>query len=448
MKHLVCVYAVGVCVLGAAPSIGQSDYAVIDLGSLGGSSTSAMAVNELGVVSGTSASSFGNRAFVWRNGLMESRDPLTGSSYGEGLNDLGEVAGYHGIFFNENAGLWRADETLTNIGRLGDPRAWARDVNNASMVVGSSHFDEGPIRGYVWSKGEFTILPSMTPEHLGSGATRINELGQVLGGGSYDPDGRGGAILWNNGIPTAIGVLEEGRQSWPGGINNNSQVVGYANANGQYHAFFWEAGEIIDIHQPNAPAWHTYANAINDNEVIVGTLDRYGDGSFIRACIWLNDELRELDGYTPTNSRWTLIEARDINNAGQIVGNGEYRGQSGHAYMLSPVTPTMVMAAPTPGRANAMNTLSVTGATPGKKVYFVYGTHGGGAIVPDCDLQTGAAVQIEKPKVVGSAIADANGEASLLQFVPGAARNQGDILIQAVELNGCKVSQLVVEAFE
>jgi len=431
-------------VTGAASTALGQDYAVIDLGTLGGSATFPAAVNQLGWVTGTTSSPLGSRAFLWRNGVMEPRHPLGDNSFGEGINDLGEIVGEHGPSFNENAGLWLADGTLIDIGRLGNPRAWARDVNNDTIVVGSSHFDVGPIRGYVWEDGKFTILRSLIPEHEGSGAIRVGEGNQVVGGASYEPAGRSQAVLWKDGEPNGLGLLEEGRTSAGRGTNNLGQVVGWGSIFVNHHAFLWENGVMSDINVDSF-ANSTFAMAINDDEFIVGSMIKRGTLENL-ACYWQNRELRDLNELLPPRDEWTLIEARDINNFGQIVGFGTHRGRENRGFILSPVTPTLSLAPPVPGSAGRSNTLTATGAAPGARVHFIYGTQGGGAIIPGCTLQQNA-IQLDSPTVIGAAIADPNGVASITRTVPAIARGQ-TILFQAVVQNECAISQLVVHTFE
>ena len=74
---------------------------------------------------------------------------------------------------------------------------------------------------------------------------------------------------------------------------------------------------------PESAAW-----AINDMDDIVGwahTLDNEP-----HAFLYSNGQMIDLNSLVCTNSGWTLVEARDINNAGQIAGigilNGETRG--------------------------------------------------------------------------------------------------------------------------
>ncbi len=173
------------------------------------------------------------------------------------------------------------------------------------------------------------------------------------------------------------------------------------------------------------------------------------NGTFPDALISdLDGPVVALDTLLPPNSVWKLEWANDINDAGQIAGTAvNKREQTERGYLLTPVHPTLTLAQPSPGKAGQRNTLTLTGATPGARIYFVYGTTGGGAVVPGCDLQE-AAIQIDSPKTIGFAIANASGTATFSANVPLSARNSGDILIQAVDPQRCDQSQLVVERFE
>lgn len=84
-------------------------------------------------------------------------------------------------------------------------------------------------------------------------------------------------------------------------------------------------------------------------------------------------------------------------------------------------------------------TLSVTSATPGEMVYFVYSLQGeGSTYVPALDVT----LDLRAPQLAGSDMADANGEASITKSVPPAARGRL-VWLQAAEFQ--RVSNLVLK---
>jgi hypothetical protein len=55
----------------------------------------------------------------------------------------------------------------------------------------------------------------------------------------------------------------------------------------------------------------------------------------MRAFLWIDGELRDLNDFIPPNEGWTLLEARHLNNRGQIVGTGLLDGEE-RAFLLTP----------------------------------------------------------------------------------------------------------------
>ncbi len=80
--------------------------------------------------------------------------------------------------------------------------------------------------------------------------------------------------------------------------------------------------------------------------------------------------------------------------------------------------PSFRLAEPQPGIAGTVNTFSVTGAEPGAKVYFAYSLRTGSTQVPGC---SGLILELKKPTVMGSLIANANGDVELNMQIPQAA---------------------------
>jgi probable HAF family extracellular repeat protein len=231
-------------------------------------------------------------------------------------------------------------------------------------------------------------------------------------------------------------------------VNDAGIVAGLTQINpqGRVHAFAWTEGQMYDLGTLPGRT-DSLAVAINNLNQIVG----WGTNGYPNddAFIWEQARgMQRLDELIAPNARWRFNVAWDINDAGQIVGNGYRLGDAGTSvgFLLSPVDPTMDLAAPAPGRAGEANTITLTGATPGAQVTFLYSRQGGGARIPGCDLQQNA-LQLDSPTVIGTAIADGNGVASITRTVPPVAQNQ-IILFQAVVQNDCAISQLVVHRFE
>lgn len=104
----------------------------------------------------------------------------------------------------------------------------------------------------------------------------------------------------------------------------------------------------------------------------------------------------------------------------------------------------LVIQPPTPGRAGVTNTISAYGAEPGQRVYFAYSLGDGQTEVPGCP---GTFLFLQNPVVIGSAVADAGGNASVNGFVPGAARNV-TVVLQALERDLCNESNAIFHTFE
>jgi len=102
-----------------------------------------------------------------------------------------------------------------------------------------------------------------------------------------------------------------------------------------------------------------------------------------------------------------------------------------------------LLTGPTPGNAGEPNTWSVSGATPGATTFFVRSGSNGATDIPGCG---GVQVDLANPVVLGSAVADGSGVASITISVPGGASGLTG-LFQAAELSSCTPSQLVTYTF-
>ncbi len=116
---------------------GPVGYTITDLGTLGGTRSSAEAVNSLGHVVGRSYTSTGsNHAFLWADGVM------------------------------------------TDLGTLGGMNCAALAISDAGEVIGWSFTDTGVTRAFLYSEGSMRGIYGM------SVARDINDAGQIVGMGS------------------------------------------------------------------------------------------------------------------------------------------------------------------------------------------------------------------------------------------------------------------------
>lgn len=124
---------------------------------------------------------------------------------------------------------------------------------------------------------------------------------------------------------------------------------------------------------------------------------------------------------------------------GADQGNNVVVGMAGYVIVVDPIA----LSSPQPGVAGQVNTLTVTTATPGETVYYVYGFGAGSAPVPGCG---GVTADMSSPVLAGTSVADGSGVATYSGFVPDAVSGRA-VRLQAVELSNCRKSNLVVHQF-
>ena len=251
---------------------------ITDLGTLGGTQSSASSINAAGQVAGTVFNSDNKaRAVYWSNGEIHDLGTLGGTpydnSYGLGINNSGQVVGYAAspVVSNgsDQAFLWDG-ENLNNLNPNGTPLSHAYAINNLGDVVGASW--AGQAQAYVWIGGIGHYLN--TPSSTSSYAWDINDNRQVVGAVSLNSHGGSNPFIWTeaDGM-VVIPNLPNASICSAYGINSTGQVVGECSMSGANHSFLWSDGVLTDLNDLIDPAsgwWISEARAINDQGQIVG----------------------------------------------------------------------------------------------------------------------------------------------------------------------------------
>jgi len=131
-----------VCVLSflalLAKAASAQDYTVIDLGTLGGKSSSAFAINTNGQITGSAATAAGHQhAFLYQNGTMQDLGTFGGtSSAGLAINIKGQITGYADTA-DEIEHAFMYDGSMTDLGTLnGGPSRGRESTMQARSPAG------------------------------------------------------------------------------------------------------------------------------------------------------------------------------------------------------------------------------------------------------------------------------------------------------------------------
>ena len=291
-----------------------------NLGTLGGNNSLAFAVNDWGQVVGEAANAIPDdyafglpyiaassfpvaqqaRAFLWQNGTMHDLGTLGGNDAAAGLvNDLGQVAGI----------------------------SYTNSTPNPTTDLPTLH-------PFFWQNGRMVDIGSLGGTY--GYANWLNHWGQVVGVSYLTGDQTFHPFLWNAGALRDLGTLggSVGVANW---VNDLGQVVGWANLQGDQanHGFLWSGGRKVDLGVVSGDACST-ATSINLTGQIVGasgTCAPYYES--LHAFLWENGTIYDLNTLIPPGSGLSLTDVFDINNFGEITGQGLLSNPGTHERLCS-----------------------------------------------------------------------------------------------------------------
>lgn len=310
-------------------------YTITDLGKLGGTDTEAHGLNESGQVVGVSNS----HPFLWENGVMIDLGSLGGSQgIAFDVNNSGTVVGisyingtnYHGF-------VWDATNLMHDLGTFGGPDSKAKSVNDAGKIVGSAELSTGEARAYIWDSVNGKIpIGTLGTE---SSAAELTST-EKIAGTSRLVSGNSHGYYWENNVFQDVGTFD-GVKSAATDVNNSGQVVGYASVGDEWHIYTWNLTDGMKDLGLLSVGWDIPGNeeiiSINDDGLIVGRrLDGEGDSiAFLYNS--QTETTSDLINLLLPGSGWNSLDvARDINELGQIVGQGTKDGET-RAFLMTPV---------------------------------------------------------------------------------------------------------------
>jgi len=321
-----------------------STYSIADLGSLGGGRTSPMGINNRGAVVGFSTTVDGlTRAFLYTGGSLVDLGTLGGDeSFAYRISDNGIIVGRA----QDSSGRFRAFMTRMKSGAIElislDPRV----DGDFSAALGVNSVGEAT--GYYTTAGDHMSARNRVFFYRDS---RVEDLGtfggedgrvvavngrSLVGFFSSEPHAdyaQHQSFLFTGGKLVPIGSLG-GQLTTARDLNSRDEVVGDGDAGrGAHHAFLFAGGTLRDL-GTLAGGQQSAAYAINERGDIVGFSE--GSDQSARAVIVTAGVMSDLNGLIPSGSGWVLTEARDINDAGRIVGTGWLDGEQ-RGFLLTPI---------------------------------------------------------------------------------------------------------------
>jgi probable HAF family extracellular repeat protein len=310
-------------------------YQLVDLGTLGGEASAALAINNAGQVTGwAEREDRFHEAFVWDNGVMTGLGMVEGRTVATGINDHGVVVGtrHIGGGGQSEAFRWTSGEGTVVLPSLGGSQAEAHGINEHGQIAGWATTPDGPAHPVLWDGGE----PVRFLGDVVGSASAINNLGQVVGTYEVVEWQTNLAFIWAPGQFTPIGTLG-GDNSAAWAINDASQVVGQAHRENYRwrQAISWQDGEVSLVGGLGGDESRAYG--INAAGQIVGESSTAGRDQ--RAFLRHEGVLFDLNTLMPRQTNWLLRTAQAINDAGMIVGTGAvHDGErwTHRAFLLAP----------------------------------------------------------------------------------------------------------------
>ena len=211
---------------------------------------------------------------------------------------------------------------IHDLGTLGGPTAFARDINEPGQIVGESTKANGDTHAFLFTPWVGGLRDLGTLGGTFSQARAISNRGQVVGSSSLAGENETRAFLWDQGKMTALPPFQGAQFSEGIDVNDAGVVVGQSGG----VAVRWHDGRVSALGDLGGGSG--FATGINPSGVIIGT-GSLASGEF-HGWVFRNGRMTDLGAFGGVNS-----SADGINSSGDIVGRYEpSAGAAPHGYVL------------------------------------------------------------------------------------------------------------------
>lgn len=308
-------------------------FTVSEIPTSGVSYSVATSINDSGQVAGWyyPEGSSTQRGFLYSGVVLTDLGTIgsTSGTRADAINNVGQLVGTSG-----SSPFLYGDGALLDLSPFVGGEGQAHDINDAGVVVGQVTVSGGAQRAFRYASGAAIDLGTL-PGGANAGAHGINNNGSIVGLSQTANGGR--AFIHDGTTMRDLGTLAGGTFSIAYAINDHDEVVGYSQLiSGETRAFLFKDGAMIDLDPGASVGSLSIARSINQSGQIVGLLSRPGGAVGADNFLYENGVMLDLNSLIPSGSGWVLGEALDINNSGQIVGIGNFNGQT-RGYLLTPV---------------------------------------------------------------------------------------------------------------
>lgn len=281
----------------------------------------------------------------WTNGALVYRMPdETAHSYLLDVNAAGVAVGVQHVPVSPFAGSTESPraivvkgDVVTDLTADVGPDASSSRINDAGVAAG---VDEGSGRGFLYDTNSMTVARVIDPLRGSDGihAITLNSASHAAG------------MSGDRAFFAGVSVVDLGSAESVQGLNDAGVVSGSLPAPSPIHAepAVWRPGRTgwTPMALP-LPAGFGGGNAlaINNQDVVVG-MCWPPDAHALKQSAFVYESGTSTDLNTVINaSGWRLIQATDVNDAGQIVGWGTLHGAT-RGFLLTPTTAPVPPSAP------------------------------------------------------------------------------------------------------